>query len=206
MDNKSVLSRNLSKLVIFILTIFIASSCRIGDGNDVVDKKSTIPHINVLSVKYHWPTALELAQKWHSDAYLIDVLVDVKLPQTDFGSDYVHFGFQSPANEKLALIVSCARNCYFEEVSTTIALPQCLPFEINEALLDGEDALELGLINGGIDHINSKNASVQLRLERNYPRCDGSILTWSVTFGNFITFERVTYTMDAVSGELLEVR
>ena len=203
--HKSVFS-NVSKSIILILLVFVASSCGANNRNEVVDRKSTIPHINTLSVKYHWPIALELAQKWHSDSYLVDVKVDVKLPQAEFGSDYVHFGFQSPSNEQLMLLVSCSRNCYFEEVSTTISLPQCLPFEINESILESEDALELGLINGGADYINGRNASIQLRLERNYPRCNGSTLTWSVTFGNYVTFERITYTIDAVSGELLEVR
>jgi len=204
--HKSVLFRNVSKSIILMLAVLIASSCRVSEGNGFVDNKPTIPHINVLSVKYHWPIALELAQKWHSDAYLVDVIVDVKLPQADFGSDYVHFGFQSPSNEKLALLVSCSRNCYFEEVSTRIRLPQCLPFEIDEPILEGEEVLELGLILGGVDYVNSRNAWVQLRLERNFPRCDDSTLTWRVTFGNYATYERVTYTIDAVSGELLEVR
>lgn len=204
--HKNALTSKLSKPILLVLALFFVSSCRSGDSNEAANGKSTIPHINTLSVKYHWPNALELAQKWQSDAYLIDVDVDVKLPQAEFGSDYVHFVFQSPSNEQLSLLVSCSRNCYFEELSTTIALPQCIPFEINESILEGEDALELGLINGGVNHINSRNASIQLRLERNYPRCNGSTITWSVTFGNYDTFERITYNFDAVSGELLEVR
>ena len=91
-------------------------------------------------------------------------------------------------------------------MASTISLPQCLPFEINELLLEGKDVLNRGLTNGIIEYVGNKNASIHLRLERNYPRCNGSTLTWSVTFGNNVTFERITYTFDAVSGELLEVR
>jgi hypothetical protein len=150
---------------------------------------------------------MELAQKWHTDAYLLEVSVDVELPHVAWSKNEVSFGFQSPSNTEMVLEVYCSKNfCYSEELTTTISLPQCIPLEINDSLLEGQEALELGLAAGGVEYIYSKNAHIDLHLERNYPRCDGSSITWGVQFGNMTTFERVNFVFDAVTGELLETR
>jgi hypothetical protein len=186
--------------------LYLATSCSAIFRNEDPEVTPLVPQISVLSVNQRWHTALEIAQKWQSDAYLIDVLVDVKSPNSDLSREKVNFGFQSLNNKSLALIVSCSESCYSEEVKSTIEIPQCLPLEIDKSILEGKDVLELGLQNGGTNYAFNQNASIQLRLERNYPRCEGSTITWTVTFGNNVTFDRIGFVFDARSGELLETR
>jgi hypothetical protein len=199
----------IEKLAAFLLGIFMLSlfsGCGVIGGEIDGGTQSKSPHLNALSIREHWPQAQELAQMWHTDAYLHYISVDVELPQVASSKNESSFAFQSPSNEKMGLVVYCSKSCYSHEVTSTISLPQCPPLEINDSLLESEEALNLGLTNGGIDYVNNKNASVTLKLERNYPRCDGSTVTWMVTFGNIVTFERVRFIFDAVSGELLETR
>ncbi|OQY27321.1 MAG: hypothetical protein B6I38_10220 [Anaerolineaceae bacterium 4572_5.1] len=175
-------------------------------GNNASDNTSQTPNISVLSVKFHWPQALELAQKWHSDAYLIDVTVDVLLPHVPSSRAEVGFVFRSPSDEKATLGVICHNACYTEKFNSSLSLPQCTPFSIDDIALDSKDALEIGLADGRDTYVDVQNASLQLKLERNYPRCDGSMITWNIRFSNIVTFEGIDIVIDALTGDVTEIR
>jgi len=166
----------------------------------------TVPQFNVHQVRDQLPSALALAQEWHADAYLLTLSVNVELPHGIPNSDWISFEFRSPSNRKNVLSVFCQKNCRSQELTTTIELPQCPPLEISDSLLESGEVFELGLKNGGIDYINRENASASMYLERNYPRCTGSVITWSVQFEIDFTSEHLRFIVDAESGELLETK
>lgn len=186
--------------------ILFASTCSVADRETKYNTEATVPQVNVLLVRDHLPTALTLAKERYSDAYLLGILVHVELPQVNSGGDEISFEFRSPSNKKMSLIVFCQKACHIEETTTTLELPQCPSLEINNSLIESDEALELGLKNGGADYLSRENAYLFLTLERNYPRCDGSTITWRVQFGDLVTRERISFTFDAVSRELLETR
>ena len=196
------------KISSIVSVVFLIAGCSQAGQKTAGDGKApNVPHIPVLSAKFHWPQAIEVAQEWHSDAYLIDITVNVRIPGTVSRLNSVYFGFQSPSNVSATLLVKCNQTCYSsEELTTPISLPQCPPLEMDDQLLDSDEALEKALLYGGADHVRSEHALLHMDLERNYPGCDGSTITWSVSFGNITTFENVIYVMDAFSGELLETR
>lgn len=199
-------TRKMLKLVLSILLLFLLAGCDTNNMETNDDLQTILPHIIPFSVKDYLPQAMKIAQKWHSDAYLLNLSIEVELPQVEWSENTITFGFQSPSNETKVLAVDCSGFCYSQELTTTISLPQCLPLEVNDSLLGSQEALNLGLANGGSDYVYNENAYVQLDLDRNYPRCDGSTITWEVQFGNMTTFKRVIFVFDAISGELLETR
>lgn len=206
MKHEPAIGKKALKLIFGILLVLLSSTCSVADREVNDNAEPTVPRFTVLLVRDYLPSALALAQEWQSDAYLLNISVDVELPHVKSISNEISFEFRSPSNENISLVIFCQKTCSSEELTTTIELPQCLPLEISDSLLESREALELGLKNGGVDYINGENAYAFMYLERNYPRCNGSTVTWRVQFGNYFSSEQVLFVFDAESGELLETR
>lgn len=192
-----------------ILLAWFASGCMPNIVQESMNPTSTTREFGIvpLSVKDAWPQAIDIAKKWDADAYLYDVAVDVQTPNTDYSIDESRFGFRSPAAEKSILSVEChrGRGCLSKEYHTTITLPQCIPFNVEEKFLDSEQALNIALNNGGVEYVNKQNFSLMMTLRRDYPRCEGSLITWEIDFSNIFTLENIAIVIDATTGEVLEI-
>lgn len=183
---------------------FLLSGCDVKDDNFYNSQTSTY-QISMLSVHDHLSSAIALAQKWHTDAYLLNVSIDVLVPNANSSKNDISFVFRSPSNENKELLVRCSDNCYLKEFSSSLSLPECFHLEINDSMIDSEQALNLALKHGGDEHIDDKNMLVNLYLER-YPPCRGEKTAWRVDFKNIVTFEDARFIFDATTGELLEMK
>jgi hypothetical protein len=118
----------------------------------------------------------------------------------------VNYVFRSASHEGETLAVICHNACGTEEFETTISLPQCTPFSIDDFIIDSEQALEIGLENGGTNYIGSSSSIIKLTLGRGFPGCNSSAVTWEVNFRNVATFNGINISLDAITGEVLEIR
>ncbi|MFO7943941.1 MAG: hypothetical protein R6U51_06545 [Anaerolineales bacterium] len=199
---------------IFLLTaisLFVLYGCN--TQKEIIDGFLSSPTHNDLdsiiaipSVKDHWAQAQELAQKWHPDAYLIDVTVDVRLPEAPSSINEVGFDFKSRTDKSAVLAVNCHAACNSTILESSISLPQCKPFELNDGLIKSKEALSIGLEYVERSFIHGKNSMIRMRLERNYPRCEGNIITWSVSFSNIKSFEKTRVIINAFTKEIIEVQ
>jgi len=181
-------------------------------GREQVELTATQPiHLPVLSVQSFWLQALAVAQEWHPDAYVSGVRVDVPLPTRKVypeGYPSVRFSFQSPGENYVTLVILCnAEKCHSFEVEQNPQYPleQCTPINLNDFTLDSGEVVDIGLEYGGEDYINLPTADVDLMLFRDIPSCSGQV-KWRISFTDFATRKEVALVIDAVTGEVIEVR
>ena len=157
MKYEPAIDKKTLKLIFGVFLAILVSTCSVAEREVIDNTGPTVPQFNVLSVRDYLSSALALAQEWQSDAYLLNVSVNVELPHVKSSNNEVSFEFRSPSNENVSLVISCQKTCSSEEL-TTVRLPQCTPLEISDSLLESDDALALGLKSGGINYINGENA------------------------------------------------
>lgn len=200
MDKKQIILPTLIFPLFLVIVQLLVSGCA-ANGNET----QYVPDIQILSAKYHWPQALELAKNWHPDAYISEARIHVQLPQDPASKDVVYFGARTPSYEKKVLHITCRRECQSEELTTTVVLPQCQPIHLDDIAISGEEALRIGLANGGSSMFYDKHVFIMVLLERYPTRCFGKNVVWSASFVDEITGERIWVFVDARSGEVLEI-
>jgi hypothetical protein len=190
-----------------LVLIVVIGACQ----TDVLPTPTGTLELNVPSAREYWLQALEMAQEWQPDAYVRGVDVDVPLPARPSsvrpGYPGVRFSFCSASEDHITLVVSCSsERCDSFEIEQGSGYPlmHCTPIALDDFSLDSEDAVAIGLQNGGDDYMSSSTAYVVLKLHRDSPFCEGRV-QWSITFAE-PSGRVLDVFVDSVSGEIIEIR
>jgi hypothetical protein len=157
-----------------------------------------------------YPEALQLAQEWKTDAYLVSAETDFAFG--DDGRDlYYNFLFRSHSSPLMQILLS------YESTTGSIrekllAAPENSTEQDLEILdtawpIDSVEALQIAQAHGGSEFLaehSSSNLSLLMRLEK---RLEGDELKtiWFVSYYDQLAIEVLRVVVDASTGDVVEV-
>ena len=163
--------------------------------------------LRAIDLEEYWSTAMSNAEDWRPDAYVREISIDVALPNSPASSSHVAFIVQSPSEDMVSLSVSCEEGeCKSLEVDQNPGYPvlHCSPIDVKDPTITSQEALEVGLQNGGSQFVYDSSTSLSLTLSHisGNQMCSDR-LTWRVSFFEPVT-RGVRVLLDATTGEILE--
>jgi hypothetical protein len=163
------------------------------------------PEISEQTAHLAYVTAQRTAVSWQSDAVLFSAMATwpqgMTAEEIREGEAAWNFTFYSPAAESMALI-SVAQN----EASLIVQGPMEKPADLFDATgwnLDSSDAIDLLLQEGGATFIDEAGITT-LTMALTMDAEDGRIL-WHIQLSASQSLRIMTLSLDATSGEILEV-
>jgi len=163
--------------------------------------------LRAIDLEEYWSTAMSTAEDWRPDAYVREVSIDVALPNSPASSSHVAFTIQSPSEDMLSLSISCEEGeCRSLEADQNPGYPvlHCSPIDLEEPEISSQEALELGLQNGGSQFVYDSHTLLSLTLSHlSGNQICSDRLTWRVSFFEPVT-RGVRVLLDAKTGEILE--
>ena len=163
--------------------------------------------LRAIDLEEYWSTAMSTAEDWRPDAYVREISIDVALPNSPASSSHVAFTIQSPSEDMVSLSVSCEEGeCRSLEVGQNPGYPvlHCSPIDVKDPAISSQEALEVGLQNGGSQFVYDSHTLLSLTLSHlSGNQVCSDRLTWRVSFLEPVT-RGVRILLDATTGEILE--
>ncbi len=186
-------------LLVIVGVLPLLSACE-----DPQEGTSTSPSLPILSVEAYWDFAHEQAYAWHTDAQILEVRVEVALPNSSVSSSNIKFTFVSPEDRLTEWVLSCTpEGCSAIEVDRTPGHPSRLcPFEFDDFKIDSKEALQIALDNGLDEYISHELAFLDLKLGRTIVCMDHVV--WSASGLIPSPFHSTDVWIDAMTGEVIE--
>jgi hypothetical protein len=167
--------------------------------------------LRVLSVKEHYPRALEVARKWRSDAILSRAAAYFRPSEgpKDLSISYDFYSAGPPAKFLLVWVDEEETGIVLESKEGELHPDQPLgdPVDPLQIPLDSPEALSIILQNGGARFLaRHKNPFWPIGLGLEYRRTFYSEgpLVWAVSFADRVSLESETIRIDARTGEPVE--
>lgn len=177
------------------------------EGNDIEFKAFSLDQI--------YPEALEAATQWKSDAQLRSAQLSF-LPSDSSQGRWAALSFRSPGSPQEWLGVFIGESAGGLEIKTEAGIfegrdrPIGEPIELDQLALTGEDALEIGLANGGWSFIQEQGDSMfwpqDLYLEYEDLFNETGAILWRVGFWQRYTGPSLSVKMNAKTGEIIEIK
>jgi len=193
-------------MVALMIWAFPAACSLLRGGREPTARPSSYG-LQPIALEEYWSEAMAMAEDWRPDAYVREVSIDVELPESPASRSFVEFDILSPSEDMVSLSVHCKEgDCESLEFDQNPGYPvlQCSPIELGDPSLTSQEALEIGIANGGRQFVYDSNASLSLTLSHiSGNQICSDRLTWMVDFFDPIT-RGVQMLMDAKTGEILE--
>lgn len=165
--------------------------------------------VSVLSLKELYPEAIEVAQGWLGDAYLVYADVTI-LPIEDAETLRASYSFRSQQADQSWLNVYIRMKASGIEVRSEdgvfgISRPAEGPIDLDK-VLDSTEALEIIQEEGGGDFYLENSGLTwpqDLYLEHQDRTNFSGALVWRGSYMNPVTHDRLSVVIDAKSGDLL---
>ena len=191
--------------VMIVLGFALLSGC---NCSPVSSEKPVAVH--ALSVRALYPEALQIAQAWKQDAYLIRASANIAIDNSDRPQD-VSFLFYSPSTPYLVMEVQYdSETQSFEQESSSGGHidPARYPEILNtDWEVDSVEALEIAHIHGGAGFLIGRSSHIMypfLRLEKT--KIGGNWTTlWYIPYSDKTANETMFIQIDALSGEVISV-
>lgn len=195
-----------SRWIIVLLAPAIAA-CSILSSNEPRSNGPDSYGLRAIELEEYWETALALGQDWRPDVYVREATIEVELPNSPASSSSVHFKIESPSEDMISNGVFCDEGgCEALEFEQGPGSPiaHCKGIDLSQARVSSQEALEIGLAQGGRQYIYNSDAIVSLTLSRIFGNklCTDE-LTWIVSFFEPAT-RGIDVDIDAVTGEVLK--
>jgi len=193
-------------MVALIIWAFPAACSLLGGSSEPTTGPSSYG-LRPIALEEYWSKAMAMAEDWRPDAYVREVSIDVELPNSPASRSFVEFDILSPSVDMVSLSVHCKEgDCESLEFDQNPGYPvlQCSPIELGDASLTSQEALEIGVANGGSQFVYDSNASLSLTLSHiSGNQICSDRLTWRVSFFEPVT-RGVRVLLDAKTGEILD--
>jgi len=193
-------------MVALIIWAFPAACSLLGGSSEPTTGPSSYG-LQPIALEEYWSKAMAMAEDWRPDAYVREVSIDVELPNSPASRSFVEFDILSPSVDMVRLSVHCKEgDCESLEFDQNPGYPvlQCSPIELGDASLTSQEALEIGVANGGSQFVYDSNASLSLTLSHiSGNQICSDRLTWRVSFFEPVT-RGVRVLLDAKTGEILD--
>jgi len=189
------------------LVALLLAGCSLLQGEPTPVDGSSSYGLRAIDLEEYWSTAMSIAKDWRADAYVKEVSIDVALPNSPASSSHVAFTIQSPSEDMLSLSISCEEGeCGSLQVDQNPGSPvlHCSPIDLEEPEISSQEALELGLQNGGSQFVYDSHTLLSLTLSHlSGNQICSDRLTWRVSFFEPVT-RGIRVILDAQTGEILE--
>lgn len=185
----------------------LLTACALLPGTDVQSNGPESYGLSAVALDQYWDSAVSLGLDWRPDAYVREVTIDVQLPNSPASSSDARFKIESPSEDLISIGVFCsAGDCEALDFEQGPGSPitHCKGIDPSEAQVSSQEALEIGLAQGGRQYIYGSNALVSLTLSRTHGNklCTDE-LTWIVSFFEPET-RGIDVDVDAVTGDVLD--
>jgi hypothetical protein len=183
------------------------SACRLFIDESATSTASV--ELAAMSVRSAWPTAISIAQGWQEDAYVREISLSVKLPNSSLSYSRIKFLFDSPSEDSARFVVTCDQvECKSFEVKQEEGYPvlYCSPVHLEDFKLDSQEVLEIGLQKGCTAFVDREAATAELSLSYGTGFC-GHRLFWGVQFTDLSEFpyEYLQLFLDPNTGEEIDI-
>jgi len=171
-----------SHFTVILLTVLICSML-VGCARSSTISPSTPGSeqpIEVVPVDAYWEEALALAKDWHSDATIRTVIIGIPLPNSKMTTSPAKFSVEAISEPMETLSIRCnEQQCESFTVARNEGHPvqQCKPLHLDDVRISSQEALEIGLRNGGKGFIETELASGDITLSYGVGTCRER-LTW----------------------------
>jgi len=193
-------------MVALIIWAFLAA-CSLLRGSSEPTAGPSSYGLQPIALEEYWSKAMAMAEDWRPDAYVREVSIDVELPESPASRSFVEFDILSLSEDMVSLSVHCKEgDCESLEFDQNPGYPvlQCSPIELGDPSLTSQEALEIGIANGGSQFVYDSSASLSLTLSHiSGNQICSDRLTWRVSFFEPAT-RGVRVLLDAKTGEILE--
>lgn len=162
-----------------------------------------------------YPEALEAATQWKSDAQLRSAQLSF-LPSDSSQGRWAALSFRSPGSPQEWLGVFIGESAGGLEIKTEAGIfegrdrPIGEPIELDQLALTSEDALEIGLANGGWGFIQEQGDSMfwpqDLYLQYEDTFNESGPILWRVGFWRPFAGASLSVKMNANTGEIIEIK
>jgi hypothetical protein len=189
------------------LVVLLLAGCSLLQGEPTSVDGPSGYGLRAIDLEEYWSTAMSTAEDWRPDAYVREVSIDVALPNSPASSSHVAFTIQSQGEDMVSLSVSCEENeCRSLEVDQNPGYPvlHCSPIDVKDPTISSQEALEVGLQNGGSQFVYDSHTLLSLTLSHiSGNQICSDRLTWRVSFFEPVT-RGVRVLLDAKTGEILK--
>ena len=172
------------------------------------------PHpvfVDTLSIRDLYPEALQIAEEWKKDAYLVDAKTSF-WPQQSDEFQGASFSFRSRSTDVVGLVVRYdpTNDLFTEEWLSVFKENPRYKVEISDAewRLDSVAALEIAQGAGGAKFLSEQldeDLDLYLRLERHQSGQDARVVWFVMYYAGMPPFADLGVVIDAATGEVLEV-